>query len=105
MEGKVDQVLWELRLIRERLEALERALGEELPEEELEELRERIRDYREGRSRSSPPWRKLRELRLLYKALFERLLPVEEPEPEERKTIEEEGEVVGEEEVFKALDV
>jgi len=50
LESKIDQVLWELKLIRERLEALERALGEELSEEERDELRSRIRDYREKRA-------------------------------------------------------
>ena len=31
----------------------------------------------------------LKELRLIYKELVEKLIPEEEPEPEERKTIEE----------------
>jgi len=39
---RIDRVLRELKLIRERLEALERALGEGLSEEELSELRSRI---------------------------------------------------------------
>jgi len=50
LESKIDQVLRELKLIRERLEALERALGEELSEEERAEIRSRIRDYREKRA-------------------------------------------------------
>jgi len=50
LEAKINQVLRELKLIRERLEALERVLGEELSEEERAELRSRIRDYRERRA-------------------------------------------------------
>ncbi len=45
----------------------------------------------------------LRELRLLYKELVERLIPVEEPEPDEKKAIKEEDEIVGEEELFRVL--
>ena len=55
LESKIDQVLRELKLIRERLEALERALGEELSEEERAELRSRIRDYRERRAEEFIP--------------------------------------------------
>ena len=50
LEAKINQVLRELKLIRQRLEALERVLGEELSEEERAELRSRIRDYRERRA-------------------------------------------------------
>jgi len=45
----------------------------------------------------------LKELRLLYKELVEKLIPEEEPEPEERKAIEEDDELVSEEELFQAL--
>jgi len=45
----------------------------------------------------------LKELRLLYKELVEKLIPEEEPEPEERKAIEEDDEFVSEEELFQAL--
>jgi hypothetical protein len=47
--------------------------------------------------------RELRELRLLYKELVEKLIPVEKPSPEEREAIEEKGEVTDEEELMKAL--
>jgi len=59
LESKIDQVLRELRLIRERLEALERALGEELSEGERAELRSRIRDYRERRAEEFTPLEEL----------------------------------------------
>ena len=55
LEAKIDQVLRELKLIKERLEALERALGEELSEEERAELRSRIRDYQERRAEEFIP--------------------------------------------------
>jgi len=45
----------------------------------------------------------LKELRLLYKELVEKLIPEEEPEPDERKAIEEDDELVSEEELFQAL--
>ena len=45
----------------------------------------------------------LKELRLLYKELVEKLIPEEEPEPEERKAIGEDDEFVSEEELFQAL--
>ena len=45
----------------------------------------------------------LKELRLLYKELVEKLIPEEEPDPEERKAIEEDDEFVSEEELFQAL--
>ena len=45
----------------------------------------------------------LKELRLLYKELVEKLIPEEEPEPDERKAIEENDELVSEEELFQAL--
>ena len=60
LESKIDQVLRELKLIRERLEALERALGEELSEEERAELRSRIRDYRERRAEEFIPLEELK---------------------------------------------
>jgi len=43
--------------------------------------------------------RELRELRLLYKELVEKLIPVEKPSREEKKAIEEKDE----EELMKAL--
>ena len=45
----------------------------------------------------------LRELRLLYKELVEKLIPVEEPSEEERKAIEEKDEIAEEKELMKAL--
>jgi len=45
----------------------------------------------------------LRELRLLYRELVDRLIPVEELEVDERRAIEEEDEVVGEEDLLRAL--
>ena len=45
----------------------------------------------------------LKELRLLYKELVEKLIPEEEPEPDERKVIEEDDGLVSEEELFQAL--
>ena len=45
----------------------------------------------------------LKELRLLYRELVDRLIPVEEPEVDERRAIEEEGEIVGEDELFRVL--
>jgi len=46
----------------------------------------------------------LREIRLLYKELVERLIPVEEPLSDEKEAIESSDETVGEEELLKALD-
>ena len=45
----------------------------------------------------------LRELRLLYKRLVERLIPVEEPSEEERKAIEAKDEIADEKEFMQAL--
>ena len=45
----------------------------------------------------------LRELRLLYKGLIEKIVPVEKPTPEEKKAIEEEDELADERELMKAL--
>jgi len=45
----------------------------------------------------------LRELRLLYKELVEKLIPVEEPSEEERKAIEEKDEIIDEKELMKVL--
>lgn len=47
--------------------------------------------------------KELRELRLLYKELVEKLIPTEQPTPEERKAIEEKDEVANEKELMKAL--
>ncbi|MGQ9479262.1 MAG: hypothetical protein ACUVQ0_04465 [Thermoproteota archaeon] len=46
----------------------------------------------------------LREIRLLYKELIERLIPVEEPLSDEKEAIESSDETVSEEELLKALD-
>jgi archaellum component FlaC len=46
----------------------------------------------------------LRELRLLYKELAEGLIPVGEPEPDERRAIEDEDELASEDELLKALE-
>jgi hypothetical protein len=45
----------------------------------------------------------LREIKLLYKGLVERLIPVEESLEDEKEAIEANDEVVGEEEIMKAL--
>jgi hypothetical protein len=45
----------------------------------------------------------LKELRLLFKELAEKLIPVEEPTVEERKAIEEKDETANEKELMKAL--
>ena len=45
----------------------------------------------------------LKELRLLYKELVEKLIPVEEPSLEERNAIEKEDELADEKELMKAL--
>jgi len=47
--------------------------------------------------------KELKELRLLYKELVEKLIPVEEPTVEERKAVREKDEVAGEKELMKAL--
>lgn len=46
----------------------------------------------------------LRELRLLYKELVEKLVPVEEALDDEKEAIEASDEIVSEEEVMKALE-
>ncbi|PIU58540.1 hypothetical protein COS86_08955 [Candidatus Bathyarchaeota archaeon CG07_land_8_20_14_0_80_47_9] len=45
----------------------------------------------------------LKELRLLYKQLAEKLIPTKEPTPEERKAIVEKDETADEKELMKAL--
>lgn len=45
----------------------------------------------------------LRELRVLYKELVEKLIPVEEPTSEEKRAIEEKDEIVGERDMMKVL--
>jgi len=45
----------------------------------------------------------LKKLRLLYRELVDRLIPMEEPEADERRAIEEEDEVVSEDELFRVL--
>jgi len=46
----------------------------------------------------------LRELRLLYKELVEKLVPVEEALDDEKEAIEASDEIVSEEEVMEALE-
>jgi len=45
----------------------------------------------------------LKELRLLYRELVDRLIPVEEPEADERRAIEEKDEIVSEEDLLRVL--
>ena len=45
----------------------------------------------------------LKELRLLYEELAEKLIPMEEPKPDEQRAIEEVDELVSEEELLRAL--
>jgi len=45
----------------------------------------------------------LKELRLLYKGLVEKLVPVEKPTEEEREAIEKKDEIADEKELMKAL--
>ena len=45
----------------------------------------------------------LKELRLLYRELVDKLIPVEEPEVDEWRAIEEEDEVVSEEDLLRVL--
>jgi len=45
----------------------------------------------------------LRELRLLYKQLIEKLIPTEQPTPEETKAIEEKDQIANEKELMKTL--
>jgi hypothetical protein len=45
----------------------------------------------------------LKEIKLLYKELVEKLIPVEEPSEEEKKAIREKDEIASEEELMKTL--
>ena len=45
----------------------------------------------------------LREIKLLYKGLVERLMPVEEPLEDEKKAIESNDETVSEKEIMEVL--
>lgn len=45
----------------------------------------------------------LKELRVLYKELVEKLIPVEESTSEEKRAIEEKDEIADEKEMMKAL--
>jgi hypothetical protein len=45
----------------------------------------------------------LKEIKLLYKELVEKLIPTEEPTEEEKKAIREKDEIVSEEELMKTL--
>lgn len=57
---------------------------------EVESLLKEIRD-------------ELREIKLLYKELIERLMPVEEPLEDEKESIESSDEIAGEKELMEAL--
>ena len=45
----------------------------------------------------------LKEIKLLYKELVEKLLPVEEPTKEEKKAVKEKDEICDEKELMKTL--
>jgi hypothetical protein len=45
----------------------------------------------------------LKEIKLLYKELVEKLVPIEEPTKEEKKAIREKDEVASEEKLMKTL--
>jgi hypothetical protein len=45
----------------------------------------------------------LKEIKLLYRELVEKLIPVEEPSEEEKKAIREKDEIASEEELMKTL--
>ena len=45
----------------------------------------------------------LREIKLLYKGLIERLIPVKEPLEDEKEAIESSDETAGEKEIMEAL--
>jgi hypothetical protein len=45
----------------------------------------------------------LKEIKLLYKELIQKLIPTEKAAPEEKKAIEEKDETANEEELMKAL--
>ena len=45
----------------------------------------------------------LKEIKLLYKELVEKLIPIEEPTKEEKKAIKEKDEIADEEELMKTL--
>lgn len=45
----------------------------------------------------------LKEIKLLYKELVEKLIPLEEPTREEKKAIKEKDEICDEEELMKTL--
>jgi len=47
--------------------------------------------------------KELKELRLLYKELVEKLIPIEQPTSEERKAIEEKDRIADEKELMKTL--
>ncbi len=45
----------------------------------------------------------LKEIKLLYKELVEKLIPIEEPTKEEKKALKEKDEICGEEELMRTL--
>lgn len=59
----------------------------------MAELNEELREIKD----------ELRELRLLYKQLAEKIIPVVPPTKDEKQAIEEKDEVVSEEALMKAL--
>ena len=48
-------------------------------------------------------WEELREIKMLYKGLVERLIPVEEPLEDEKEAIKSSDETVSEKEIMEAL--
>jgi len=60
---------------------------------ELSEVESLLKEIRE----------ELREIKLLYKGLIERLMPVEEPLEDEKEAIESSDEIASEEEILEAL--
>lgn len=60
---------------------------------ELSEVESLLKEIRE----------ELREIKLLYKGLIERLMPVEEPLEDEKEAIESSDEIASEKEIMEAL--
>jgi len=60
---------------------------------ELSEVESLLKEIRE----------ELREIKLLYKGLIERLMPVEEPLEDEKEAIESSDEIASEKEILEAL--
>ena len=60
---------------------------------ELSEVESLLKEIRE----------ELREIKMLYKGLIERLIPVEEPLEDEKEAIESDDEIADEREIMEAL--